>query len=94
MATRKEIKCINKRGSHYDAHKRIEHVGGVYAGLRWKLSETAAIAKIDSKTEEYFVTVDGKAVNVIVSKHGTDRYLKTENDGYAPNNLLSLPECP
>jgi len=32
---------------------------------------------------------------VIVSNSAAgNKYLKTQNDGEQPNNLLSLPECP
>ena len=32
--------------------------------------------------------------NVIVAVHNGNKYIKTENDGLHPNNLLALPECP
>ncbi len=53
MAIRKQVSCINKRGSHYDAHERIQNIGGVYGGSRWKLAEGTAITNIKNKTEEY-----------------------------------------
>ena len=34
-----------------------------------------------------------RKVNVAVSHYG-NKYLKTENDGEQPDNLLALPECP
>nr|WP_269474859.1 DUF3892 domain-containing protein [Serratia ureilytica] len=35
------------------------------------------------------------SVWVIVSNSAAgNKYLKTQNDGEQPNNLLSLPECP
>ncbi|WP_453942560.1 DUF3892 domain-containing protein [Bradyrhizobium elkanii] len=30
---------------------------------------------------------------VIVKKHDGREYLKTENDHFLPDNLLSLPDC-
>ena len=94
MATRKQVKCINKRSSHLDAHKRIERIGGIENSIRWTREEDKAIANIKSKTEEYYVMVNGKSVDVIVATHDGREYLKTKDDGYAPNNLLSLEECP
>lgn len=91
---KKQVKCINKRGAHLEPHERIQNIGGVENGSRWKRTEDAAIAHIKNGTEEYYVMVGGKSVDVIVAKHGTREYLKTKDDGYAPNNLLSLEECP
>ncbi|MEN0052373.1 MAG: DUF3892 domain-containing protein [Mucilaginibacter sp.] len=94
MATRKQISCINKRGDHYDPHERIQYIGGVYAGSRWRLAEDIAIFNIRYQLEEYFVMVGGRSVDVLIAVHNGREYLKTRDDGYAPNNLLSLPECP
>lgn len=94
MATRKQVKCINKRGSSYSAHERIQSIGGVENGVRWKRSEDTAISYLKNGTEEYYVIVNDKSVDVIVDKHDGREYLKTKNDGYAPNNLLNLNECP
>lgn len=36
-----------------------------------------------------------KLVNVIVAVSANqNKYIKTENDGLQPNNLLNLPQCP
>jgi hypothetical protein len=95
MATRHKVSCINKRGSHYDAHERISHIGGVNSdGTSWKLPEDEAIKAIEDKKYEFYVSVGGRAVEVIVATHKGRKYLKTETDGYSPDNLLSLPECP
>jgi hypothetical protein len=95
MATRHQVSCINKRGSHYDPHERISHIGGTNGdGTRWKLSEDDAIKAIEEKNYEFYVSVNGRSVNVIVATHNGRKYLKTESDGYRPDNLLSLPECP
>ncbi len=90
-----QIRCINKT-QRQSAHERISHVGGVNAdGSRWKLSLDSAIQGTLEGKWRFYVSVNGKSVWVIVAKsaHG-HRYLKTENDGEQPNNLLSLPECP
>ena len=93
MATRKQVSCINKK-DHYNAHERIQNIGGVYNGSRWKLAESIAIYNIKYSVEEYYVVVNGKSVDVIIATHNGREYLKTKDDGYAPNNLLNLAECP
>ncbi len=85
MATR--IECINKQPRE-DPHKRIEHVGG----RGWKLTTDEAIANIENG-ESYVVVAGEHTANVIVAEHNGHKYLKTEADGYSPDNLLSLAEC-
>lgn len=90
-----QVACINKRGSHYDAHERISHIGGITGdGFRWKLSEDDAIRSIEQGKCQFFVRVNGQQVDVIIASHDNRKYLKTTSDGYSPNNLLNLPECP
>jgi len=95
MADSVQIGCINK-SDRYNPHERITHVGGLNAnGTRWKLTQEAAIQGIEAGKWRFYVSVDGDSVWVIVavSQYG-NKYLKTQNDGDQPNNLLSLPECP
>lgn len=95
MASRIQIMCINKT-DRYNAHERIRSVGGSNSDrTRWKLSQEDAIRGIESGQYSFYVGVGGHVVNVIVavSRFG-NKYLKTENDGDQPDNLLSLPECP
>lgn len=94
MADSAQIQCINK-SDRYNPHERITHVGGVHGGNRWKLTQPDAITLIEQGKWNFYVSVEGQSVWVIVatSKYG-NKYLKTENDGEQPNNLLSLPECP
>jgi Protein of unknown function (DUF3892) len=89
-----EVKSINKT-DRYNPHDRIKNIGGFNSdGSRWKLSQHDAIAGIESGKWRFFVSVLNKPVWVIVATSRLGfKYLKTENDGEHPNNLLSLPEC-
>jgi len=87
---RQRVTCINKRGSHYDPHERISHIGGD----GWKLTEDDAIRAIENYTSSFYTLVNGKEADVVVATHKGRKYLKTTADDYRPDNLLSLPECP
>ena len=90
-----EVKCINKssRMNHYE---RILNIGGVNPDRsRWKLSQIDAILGMEKGNYAFFVNVNGHSVWLMVSTSANgNKYLKTQNDGEQPNNLLSLPECP
>lgn len=94
MAGRVQIRCINKT-DRQSPHERIRNIGGVNPdGGRWKLTLNEAIQHIKNDKYSFYVSVNGKSVDVIIARHTGYEYLKTENDGDQPNNLLSLDECP
>jgi hypothetical protein len=89
----KQIMCINKT-NRLDPHDRIHNVGGIAGGVRWKTTQQQAIQDIERDSSAYYASANGKSVWVIVATHNGNKYIKTQNDGLHPNNLLSLPECP
>ena len=94
MATRHEVKCVNKT-DRYNAHERIKAIGGQnHDGRYWKLSQEDAIQGIESGKWSFYVSSLGIPVDIIfaVSRYG-NKYIKTVADGEQPNNLLSLMEC-
>jgi hypothetical protein len=95
MVSQHQIKCINK-SDRYNPHEWILSVGGIRAdGTQWKLSQEEAIIGVEGGKWQFYVSVGGKSVWVVVATSVQGhKYLKTEADGEQPNNLLSLPECP
>ena len=94
MASRHEIKCVNKT-DRYNPLQRVKAIGGQNStGEFWKLSQEEAIQGIEAGKWDFFVSAQGRPVNVIVavSQFG-HKYIKTVADGEHPNNLLSLMEC-
>jgi Protein of unknown function (DUF3892) len=85
----RRITCITKLPTHQDRHRRIQAVGGSWG----KDSEETAIANVKKDPNAYEVTEQDKTVKVKVRNHDGRDYLKTENDRFLPDNLLSLPEC-
>jgi hypothetical protein len=85
------VTCILKRGGHYNPHERISHIGNSQSG--WLLTEDSAIRRIETGVDSFYTLVNGRQANIIVAVHNGRKYLKTDADGYAPNNLLALSDC-
>lgn len=88
---RLQVTGIRKRGSHNNPHERIEALAGPGWGPKSELTVIAEL-KATPPTNTYFVMVRGHETEVIVAHRDGREYLKTIADGYAPDNLLALPE--
>jgi hypothetical protein len=89
-----QIDCIEKE-DRYDPAEAITHVGGRNSnGTRWRITQKDAIRRIESGENQFYVENGGRRTNVVVavSRFG-NKYIKTEADDYAPNNLLNLSTC-
>ncbi len=88
-----EIKCIDKN-RQFDPDNRITRIGGVLKGEPWSLSQAEAIARIESGTHKFWVSVGGISSWVVVATSSSgNKYIKTNIDREHPENLLRLPAC-
>jgi hypothetical protein len=89
------ISCIH-RSDRLNHDRRIRSIGGVNPdGSRWKISQDSAIAGIESGRWTFYISQDGRDVEIIVaiSRYG-GKYIKAADDtGPHPDSLLALPEC-
>jgi hypothetical protein len=93
MAEDYRVDCSAKT-NRQGAYERIKGIGGYLGGGRWVHTQEEAIVNIESKKISYYVDrPKGHRVRVIIATLNGYKYLKTENDGEQPNNLLSLPDC-
>ncbi|MSU49176.1 MAG: DUF3892 domain-containing protein [Opitutus sp.] len=87
---RRAVLSVSRAYSH-DPLERIETIGGVNSDqTRWKLTQTAAIAAIESGTDEFFVNAGEGPVKLVVLTHRGQKYLKTEREKTHPDDLLTL----
>lgn len=82
-----EITCIVPDTN--DPDERIDSVGGP----GWTKDEDTVIGEVE-EGREYFVEVGSARVTVLIAEREGRKYLRTDPDETAENNLLSLPTCP
>ena len=84
-----QVTCIRRDGR--DTDRRIDRLGGP-----WGSGSIDEVISWIKAGHQFWTSVNGQSVWIVVRQHPTSRrdYLATEPDGYPPNNLLSLPECP
>jgi len=74
-----------------DPLERVESIGGVNSDhTRWKLTQAAAIARIEAGTDEFFVKASDQIVKLVVVTRGGEKYLQTEREKTHPDDLLKL----
>lgn len=73
-----------------DFDRRIQGLGG----SGWWDTIDNIIRAIDNGHLFYTAPPYGQGQKIITAARNGRRYLKTENDGAEPNNILSLPHCP
>jgi hypothetical protein len=90
-----QILCIIK-DERLRPCERITHIGGYHSTTgSWKITPKEAIDHIENHEFRFWVSVGGKSVWVVVAESPSGaKYLRTEADGSAPNDLLTLPQCP
>ena len=93
--SRYRIHCIG-RSDRLNHDRRIRHIGGVNPdGARWRISEAAAIAGIETGRWSFYISRAGRDVEIVVaiSRYG-NKYIKAADDGgLHPEGLLVLGEC-
>jgi Protein of unknown function (DUF3892) len=69
-------------------HERISHIGGP----GWIFTHAQAIQGILNHQYSFFVSIDGRILDIIVANHKGNLYLKTPLDMDQPQHLLNVPE--
>jgi hypothetical protein len=87
---RRAVLSVSRAYSH-DPLERINSIGGIDSDRKhWRLSQVAAIAAIEARTDEFFIKSGAAEVKVVVfSQHG-QKYLTTEGAATQADDLLSL----
>ena len=88
------VDCVS-RSARVSPYHRIQAIGGLGPdGLRWRLSEDAAISAIDEERVVFYIERPiGHRVDLIAAQGLGKRFLKAESDGESPDRLLDLPDC-
>ena len=83
-----QVTCISKIRPEA-APVRIGYIGG----SAWRFTESQAINFIEGGMFDFFISVAGRVVRLVVAGRPGQKYLTTAEDGEVPKALLRLPEC-
>lgn len=87
---RRAVSSVNRAYSS-DPFERVEAIGGVNSDhSSWKLSQVAAIARIEAGTDEFFIRKGDEVVKLVVLIRDGEKYLQTEREKTHPDDLLNL----
>lgn len=85
------VTCHTPDGA--DPYRRIDGLGGTENGGWWGDEDTLISEMEAGKYSLWTTTPEGKSVWVLIRQRDGRKFLTTEADGLAPNNLLNLPAC-
>lgn len=91
MAGTFQVNCHKPDGS--DPDRRLEGLGGPGGGGWYRHIDTL-INLIENGDRFWTTDTNRNSVWIIIATRNGRKYLKTENDGVEPNNLLALRHCP
>ena len=90
---RLQVSCASKR-NRPDAYERISHIGGIANGAMWKHTSDDAVRYLNRKINTYFVIIDGRETEVVITERDGIKYLKTLRDNMSTDHFLNLEDCP
>ena len=84
-----DFQITHHRPDNADADRRLQ---GLYGPTCGYLDIDTIISRIAANLDRFWTTANGKSVWITTATATSGRqYVKTEADGYYPNNLLALP---
>jgi uncharacterized protein DUF3892 len=92
---RYRIHCVD-RSDRLNHDRRIRYIGGVNPdGARWRISEAAAIAGIETGRWSFYISYAGHDVEIVVatSRYGNQYIKSAADEGLHPERLLALGAC-
>jgi hypothetical protein len=92
------VVCITKHPTHTDPHNRIQYIGTNTSSTSTTNTKTWSLAQvvqaIDGGTDMFYCRDKrGDTVKCITATHNGNKYVKTQNDGIQPDNLLAQKDC-
>jgi hypothetical protein len=87
---RRVISTVSRAYSR-DPLERVASIGGVNSDqTRWTFSQPAAIALIESGTDEFFFYVGAQTIRVVILMHRGEKYIQSEREETHPDDLLNV----